>query len=401
MKKNQLLKNFSGIFSIALGVFSTIPAVVSRYRIKLHPFWDAEVYAKAVEAVKAGLDPYYYDQSLQIYPVYPYHPYVLEFMIFVDKFVGIDYGLVFFYVLASFFFFRELSLRYAPIDVTTNKFVAKCKQVLFLLLLFLIGGSSLIAVSSGNISIYLHFLLVATFFRVVRLNKSLNSFALLCVLAAMVKPYLLAYLLLIYIYSIDVKKAINVVIFFLFTWIAIYVSGNYFDAQGFNSHISAARYLTYENGDWGFSFFGILRRRLGQNLALLAHLVILLLALAFTLFLKFKKNLNPVQLLSFFPLVSYFIVCLNPRMKEYDFGILIFLSFASIYFLNQVRAFALVSVVSILLFIRYALTKVDSNIGINFSDSVLYLKYWEVLISVIFVLTSLVMNYRRLYTALA
>ena len=383
------------ILVVGLGIFLTIPTIFFRYKIGANPFWDTDVYVKAVQSVKSGLDPYYFDVNVPIYSAFPYHPYVLGLMVALDKLISLKFWLILCYSFALYFFIRELFATYCAVGAGVSKNFSKAKFGIFVSIVSLIGGSSVIGVASGNISTFIHFTLIAFFLRSIRFSKSLLNFAALCAVFALVKPYFLAYLLLVLIYSRGKRRGLIVGVCTFITWCFLYFSAWAISSSTFYNYLSAVNYVTSGIQDWGYSFYGIFRRRLGDEFALLAHLVILATSISFPLFLKFRRNYTPTQMLSFFPLICYFVVCINPRMKEYDFGVLIFVSLSSIYLLNRKVAYVSIFGCSVFLLMRQLLLWLDRDIITSIPGNVLYLKYWEVLIAGFLVLLSTKMNHSR------
>jgi hypothetical protein len=378
---------------ILLAVLLTIPTIFFRYKIGLNPFWDTDVYVRAIKALRTGLDPYYFDDSVQIYSAYPYHPYVLGFMVTLDRLIFFPFWLTLGYTMSLSFFIRELFLSYSGQEIANSENFPRIKFGIFLIIIGLIGGSSVIGVASGNISIFLHFTLVAVALRSIRLNKSLGSLAAFSIASAIVKPYFLTYLLIVLIYSKTKRRGMILCFSSILTWSVIYFSASVLNSQTFDHYLAAVRYVTSGIQDWGYSFFGILRRRLGDEVALLVHLAILSTSVAVPLYLRFVRNCTPTQMASFFPSICYFVVCLNPRMKEYDFGVLIFVSLSSLYLFNRKLAYFSIFGCSILLLIRQLLLWLDANLIDYFPGNFLYLKYWEVLMAGLLVLLSTVINY--------
>lgn len=376
-----------------LAILFTIPTIFFRYKIGLNPFWDTDVYVRAIKALRTGLDPYYFDDSVQIYSAYPYHPYVLGFMVTLDKLIFFQFWLTLGYTISLSFFIRELFLTYGGLEIENSKNFPKAKFVIFLIIAGMLGGSSVIGLASGNISIFLHFTLLAVSLRSIRLNKSLGSLAAVSIASAMIKPYFLTYLLIALIYSKSKRRGMMICFSSILAWSFIYFSAMVLNSQMFDHYLAAVRYVTSGIQDWGYSFFGILRRRLGDEFALLVHLAILSSSVAFPLYLRFVRNCTPTQMASFFPSICYFIVCLNPRMKEYDFGVLIFVAISSLYLLNRKLAYFSLFVCSILLLFRQLLLWLDANLIDYFPSNVLYLKYWEVLMVGLLVILSTTINY--------
>jgi hypothetical protein len=266
---------------------------------------------------------------------------------------------------------------------------------IFLIISGLLGGSSLIAFASGNISIFIHCTLVAHFLRCNRLNKSYWSLAILCALFSLVKPYFLAYLLLILIYDRSLRRGSILSATAILIWLTTYFSAALIDFASFDNYLTAVRYVTSGIQDWGYSYFGIFRRRLGDEMALLAHFAILAASITFPLYLRIFRKFSNSQMLSFFPSVCYFIVCLNPRMKEYDFGVLIFVFLSSIYLLNKTNAYFAIFGCSFFLITRQFLLWIDSNVVPAFPGNLLYLKYWEIIIAATLLILSSKLNYAR------
>lgn len=390
---NPLFRRLAFVVVTGLGIVSIIPTIVFRYKIDVNPFWDTEVYIRAINTAESYGSPYDFDDSVPVLLAkYAYHPYVLQTTVILNRLFPIQLWFCFFFIFSLLFFVRELYLTYGVSSPDNVAKRSKIKFVGFLLLVGFIGSSPLIAIASGNVALFLHFFLIALSLRSIRLEKSLAALSIFCALAAVVKPYYLAYLAIVLFYSTTKRRGLALVATSLLLFISIYFSAAYLVSSSFSSYLEAVRYTTSGVQDWGFSFYGILRRRLGDELAIFSHLAILTSVIAFPSYLKFRLNFASSELLWCFPLIMYFIICLNPRMKEYDFGTLIFVALSAIYLLNRRFAYLAIVACSTLFLVRWVLLWLNMNLISAIPDNILYLKYWEVLIAASLVFTSTKMS---------
>jgi len=307
--------------------------------------WDLSVYVRAVNDYIQGNDPYRQDVSL----LFIYHPYVLKTFTFFNYLFSIKIWLICFYVTASTMFIREFFL-FSRLHQET--FSAENKNFIVLLLLAAVcfGDAGLVAVKTGNITIFLHFLLLATFFYAYRekSKKSVMIFALSIIICSIIKPYLLAYVLLLpFLRRWRTMLYLGLTIFLVCFF--IWMSGAIAMSELYSSFMNALQHQTLGKGYLGYSIFGLIQGKTGKPLGLILHSVIML-SYLFLVLLYSKKLGSHWNSSQFIPLVIIFIIFINPRMKVYDFPIAILFSFLYLWLFVKSPARAVkVIVISMLL----------------------------------------------------
>lgn len=329
-----------------------------------HIFWDLNVYNRAVSDYIQGVDPYRRDVSL----LFIYHPYVLKAFISLHELFSTKMWLLCFYFVATTFFVRE----FLYFSKTTQKISSVKKEnipILLLLASLCFGEAGLIAIKTGNITIFLHFFIIAAFLSAHRRSsiKGVVLFALLITLCSVIKPYLLAYVLLLpYLtrrYSIFYVVLLVCLFFFL-----IWLSGNYLMPELYSNFMSALHYQTLGKGDLGYAVFGLFVRKTGEFYGITFHSFIML-SYLLLIFVYSKVIGSDWRSSSFIPLMIIFIIFINPRMKVYDFPIAVLFGYLHLWLsgISQLRAskviFASIVIASVpkLFMLLQALNALEAN----------------------------------------
>ena len=306
--KKQLL-SLSSLLALLIGITWSF---YSLQFLKQGVFWDLDIYEKAVSIFKSGGNPY----ELNGYLSFVYHPLVLRFMSLFGDYLGI--ALMGGYFASLLFFVSSLG---------SNR-----SWWFYSFLAFAYCGIGTIAIGSGNVTTFFHLVLLGILLRgihdrqnLTKLSSRLTSFfILIVVIFSVVKPYMLAYLLIPLIatwktrqqksiWSLTLLASSLMVITFL-------LSALYFGEE-FQSFLSAAQSQTIGKRDLGYGvvmYFYEYYLSAGTLIyrAFVLHFVILGAILSITLLLAKRSGvLNSPR----FALLLYFLLTiLNPRLKVYD-----------------------------------------------------------------------------------
>lgn len=275
-------------------------------------FWDLGIYEKAVAVFNQGGNPY----ELNGYLSFVYQPLVLRFM----ALFGSNLGLVLIgaYLLSLLFFLRSLG---SNRSWWLNTFLA-----------FAYCGMGTISIGSGNVTVFFHLVLLGILLRHISIgdstamipSPSFTGFILAVLLFSLVKPYLLAYLLipLVMTWKSDQQKAtwaLTLVAGF-FLAIILFLSSLYFGAE-FQSFLAAVQGQTIGKHDLGYGlvmYFYEYYSSAGPLIyrAFVLHFAILSILILAILYLAKRSQL--IQKPQFALLLYFLLTILNPRLKVYD-----------------------------------------------------------------------------------
>lgn len=275
-------------------------------------FWDMGIYEKAVSVFRSGGSPY----ELNGYLSFVYQPLVLRFMALFGSHLEIT--LMAAYVGSLLFFFSSLS---------SNR-----SWWLYAFLAFAYCGIGTISIGSGNVTVFFHLILLSILLRyisngdndgVVSNNKFL-VFILLVVLFSLVKPYMLAYLLIpmALTWKSNQQRSTWMLVLLAASFLALILilSSLYFGVE-FQSFLSAVQGQTIGKRDLGYGLVmyfydyylsagSLIYRAFVMHFAILGAILLIMLFLA-----KRSGTLNNSR----FALLLYFLLTiLNPRLKVYD-----------------------------------------------------------------------------------
>ena len=281
--------------------------------------WDLKVYDRAVNDYVHDGFAYRTDVDYQ----FVYHPYVLIMFDLLNEIFNLKVFFLFIYSSITIFFGIQL-IQYIILHSQKDKF-SKRLSILWLLGPAIgFGSAGIVALESGNLTLFLHFLVLGAFFKAKKNSKYLFIFIFqLCILfTSIIKPYFLAYLILL-IYLTDYKRFVLLTLITVSLVALIWLSASIFIPNLFEQFVTSLTHQTLVKGDLGYTVFGIVQRYTGTSIGILVHLLVMFLALIGLLFfIKLKGyDLRSWQVI---PLVIVFITFLNPRMKVYDFPIAIF-----------------------------------------------------------------------------
>ena len=275
-------------------------------------FWDLGIYEKAVGVFNSGGNPY----ELNGYLSFVYHPLVLRFMALFGNYLGI--ALMGAYLAILLFFVSSLG---------SNR-----SWWLYSFLALAYCGIGTISIGSGNVTVFFHLTLLGLLLRNIgdddtlegAPNKLTAIFIVTVVLFSLVKPYMLAYLLvpLVSTWKTSKQKSIWSLVFMTAGLLAftLLISSLYFSAE-FQSFLSAVQGQTIGKRDLGYGLVmyfyeyylsagSLIYRAFVLHFAILGAIILIALLLA-----KRSGLLNSAR----FTLLLYFLLTiLNPRLKVYD-----------------------------------------------------------------------------------
>ena len=294
-------------------------------------FWDLGIYEKAVSVFNSGGNPY----DLNGYLSFVYHPLVLRFMALFGNSLGTVLSVA--YIAIVLFFFKSLG---------TNR-----SWWLYSFLAFAYCGIGTISIGSGNVTVFFHLVLLGILLRDISQANQLSihspssskNFIIVVVIFSLVKPYMLAYLLIPLVHTFKSNKQKSTWALTLsagaFLVLTLLLSSLYFGAE-FQSFLSAVQGQMIGKHDLGFglvmyfyeyySSAGLLiYRAFVLHFAILGALILAILFLA-------KRNGMTTQP-NFVLLLYFLLTILNPRLKVYDlFPALIALFIYASYFAQSI-----------------------------------------------------------------
>lgn len=306
-------KNTSRILTI---VFLLIASVLFVFGTSNHLnqdiFWDLHIYQLAVENYKSNLNPYTISSS----NLFIYHPLVLQAFSLVGNSISLILGVL--YTFVSLLFLLSLAKRrelFAPF---------------FLSFSFL--GLGVLSITTGNITLFLNFVLLTIILESSDSKSSYSLFNATVFLFAIIKPYMLAYLAIPCLVSFrkgkrvvhELRKALGWIIFFVLV-VAIHSA---IFSNLFLDFYNALKAQTFIKGDLGISIYSYMLQIFeDQRTSLLLHYsfwgICSLFIFRFFFLNKHEDHLS-------FILALYFILSLlNPRLKEYDVPPMLFALFSS------------------------------------------------------------------------
>ena len=292
--------------------------------------WDLDVYDRAVNDYIHGGLPYRTDVFLQ----FIYHPYVLMMLDLIRAILVLKTMLLLLFVLATIYFGKYL-IQYIFLREQQEKLISQLSILWLVVPSIGFGAAGIVAFQTGNLTIFLHFLVLGTFFTAKKnpMNHRIFLFQCSILFAAIIKPYFLAYLILL-IYLTDYKRTTLLTLITVSLTAIIWLSASFLVPDLYEQFVISLSHQTLGKGALGYSVFGLVRRFTGDSLGIVVHGVVMLIALiGLLVFIKRKGyNLRSEQMI---PLAIVFIIFLNPRMKEYDFPIAIFFSYLFLFLEKQ------------------------------------------------------------------
>jgi hypothetical protein len=262
---------------------------------------DTDVYAHAIERYLEGGNAY----DLSIKPRFVYHPLFLQFFSLAGHHAK-DF-LLFLYTLTGVYLFAALSRRR---ETLYPFFLALCYC-----------GIGFDQLMGGHLTLPLHFLLLAPLISGISTARQYNQYLALVALASLIKPYMLAYLLIPVIASHqNALNWVNTLKNTLYVGVALVllVGLDYgYDPDLTHRFLETLHQQTLIDGDLGQGFFyAFFKWTHSSVLALLLHTLAISLLCGPILFLFWKKKDQHQGAFLFY--LYFFLTMINPRIKEYD-----------------------------------------------------------------------------------
>ncbi|MET1256090.1 hypothetical protein [Aliikangiella maris] len=301
------LDKIKNILFIAGVLFSLITLVFFRKNY----FWDLELYSTAISAFLSGVTAYSEFNELR----FVYSPYVLVFFSFfgsnLSLFLLLFYGGVLLFLLNN--------------KLTKELFVFSIMSAGAFVNEFFIHS-----IMTGNLTLFLHFLIIGI--ASCQTKRSLFYFLMVILIASIVKPYLLAYLILGFTIWTDNKKQyfffslLTIVVFTIVFLSQMVFTPELYDDFIFSLHAQAIGDSERAGRDVGYAPYFIFGYFFDKYYALLFHVifVISISILALYIYRLISKHIYcaiDLQKILFF-MALIVITLLNPRMKIYDFWII-------------------------------------------------------------------------------
>ncbi|MCE7530525.1 hypothetical protein [Polynucleobacter sp. IMCC 29146] len=293
-------------------------------------FWDLDLVIKATALFNKGGNSYSPDQlggSLS----FVYHPLVLHGMAFFGRWLSL---LIIFFYIASITYFLFSLKKNSNLWFSTFLAFAYCD----------IG---FISVTSGNLTVFFHLILLANLFaadpqdlsqnkflnggKIKPANSSYTYFIIFVLTFSIVKPYLLIYLAIPILMHWGKRESVTKILSFIFIggslFLVVVISSSIFYGAEFTAFISALKNQTLGKRDMGFGivmFFYDYYLSAGSLIyrAFVLHFFIASLLLLVVMYLAIKNKWINTAKKNFasFPYLLYFLLTLfNPRLKVYDF----------------------------------------------------------------------------------
>jgi hypothetical protein len=313
------------LFTAALICISLLVGVMNQSGVR----FAADIYPllTAVNDYTHGIDPYrHMAQSMFVY-----HPVVLKVLVGLNSLMPLSYFFITFYALIITWFIYQSYLWLFERLPEKESESDRCIWIFLISLSF--GGVVLASLLCGNLSPYFHLILVGLIFNYSRKKNvlTLGIFGIIVVCFAIVKPYLLAYLLF-YFLILKKSRAFVLSVFLSICVAMIWLSAMYLQPAEFEHFSSALQYqLLIKDDLGGFSTLRLMIPSIGLRAGFLLHLGIVGIILYVMLVIgpvkvTFMKNVNN-QLL----VLLLLIIFINPRLVFYDFFIAVFILFYLVY----------------------------------------------------------------------
>ena len=297
------------------------------YWSPLGMLWDLQVYSRAVTEFLLHQNPYLTGDISHKFP-FVYHPVVLRFLVFIDYLIPLNLFLLTAYAVVIAFFMMQIYKTASTLRPENS--IVKLNPLLIFLASLSFGGAGTVALMTGNLSIYMHMLLIASLLIACRSQSNLsNNISFMTIfLMAFIKPYFLAYLIiLIFLSEFPRQLFIRATVLSIFFGL-IWTSTSYILSIEYQQFMVALNSLI-EAGDIGYSFFGIMRNRVNIKsieIAIFFHMAFATAILigAGYIMLKLRKCKHTASRYQILFLLYFVCTIINPRMKEYDFFAAIF-----------------------------------------------------------------------------
>jgi len=289
-------------------------------------FWDLGIYAKAINIFNSGGDPYS-PTELSGYLSFVYHPLVLHGMALFGSWLS---PLLITFYIASVVYFIFCLRKNSNLWLSAFLAFAYC-------------GIGFISITSGNITVFFHLIMLSILLRAVSQDFGQNgtenlfhftsansTFVILALTFSIVKPYFLIYLAIPLLMQWGKNEGISKTLRFVLTWSSIFlvlmISSSLFYAVEFTAFMSALQTQTLGKRDLGYGivmFFYDYYLSAGSLIyrAFILHFLIASLVSLVVLYLAIKNKWLSTNRknVAYFTFLLYFLLTLfNPRLKVYD-----------------------------------------------------------------------------------
>jgi hypothetical protein len=284
-------------------------SIYSLQFLKTGIFWDLGIYEKAVSSFHLGENPY----ALTGYLSFVYHPLVLRFMAMFGT--HLKEVLILLYIGSLTFFLISLRNIYMG---WLSSFLA-----------FAYCGVGTISIGSGNITVFMHLILLGVLLNSIALeNKdseiSYNPFILSALVFSIVKPYMLSYLFIPIIISWGTPHGHlirrNIAIKGIAVLMILLASSIYFGNE-FYDFLIAVKRQTIGKHDLGYGiamFFYEYYSSAGNLIYRAFALQFIIVGALIVLALWLSKRNGLIQSPNFVLLLYFLLTLANPRLKVYD-----------------------------------------------------------------------------------
>ena len=306
-----------------------ISALFSFFKFSPNYFWDLNVYQNAVNIFNSGGSPYLDLDGLK----FVYSPYILILFSLLGK--NLSLILILYYISSSLLILKKnIGLKLILYSIISS--------------LLFFNDFFIKSIATGNLTIFLHFSILNSAF--IKPKKHLEVFLLTVAACSLIKPYLFAYVFLGYALWPRKKNYFKLIVITGLSIALLFLSQFFFTPELFRGFTESLynQAIGDVNGpgrDVGKALYWIFANSLKRQYALGLHFIIVIL-LGKSFFnlgqsiVKLIKNEDSKKLLFFICLIS--ITLINPRMKVYDYWIvlgssvgIIFTLFLQPYFLSR------------------------------------------------------------------
>ena len=262
---------------------------------------DTDVYARAIARYLEGGNAY----DLAVKPRFVYHPLFLQFFSLAGSHAK-DF-LLFLYTLTGVFMISAL---------------AKRRELLYpFFLAFCYCGIGFDQLMGGHLTLPLHFLLLAPLVYGISTPKQCNGYIALVALASLIKPYMLAYLILPVIAShqrgLNWTNTLKNVLYAVLGLVLLVTLDYCYAPELTRQFLETLHQQTLVDGDLGQgAFYAFFKWTHSTAQALTLHALVISLLCSPILFLFWKSRERNQEAFLFY--LYFFLTMINPRIKEYD-----------------------------------------------------------------------------------
>jgi hypothetical protein len=272
--------------------------------------WDLGVYERALQDVASQANPYRHDVEFP----FVYHPMVLAALgtaqsaFSLRLLLPVAYVLVFAWVVKLW------------VQVSATPTLKAWERGIALLAAVAFGGGGVVSVMAGNVTMALHFAIGVALVLAYQ-NPSQLRLAMACLVMAacsLVKPYFLAYLLLVLALRPDLPTllmtGVSAALFALVWWWGAQVQ-----PEAYSAFMDTLQQQTLNKKDLGYSFLGMVAQVTpDRRVWLLVHGVCSAALLGWTWRVWWSAKEHPANKPLAFALLYIAVTLALPRMKHYD-----------------------------------------------------------------------------------